>query len=511
MLGISEIFFAYSLKEVLNYYNVVTLEKKWQIEFLSPIYLFIIFALVRLVISALTYFWQIYLAAYFKYTVKKNVISFLYSENQKYKISINNTSNLLSNISEKGSFCYHHFSSFLSQSFLILVNLIFLIIIDYQLFFICAFCLIFLTSPIYLLSKKLNKYAEIFKISNSEFIKKIFIDSRNILFLKISGALKKTSILQAELNNKSLKSQKDYQFKFSFLGQVPFFLGILIFFIILFVNKNFSNIDKGSLIIFIFLFFRICISAGNLITAQGNVKFHFPFLKEYKEILNNLDIKYDQKKGEKKVVPHKLITKNLIIHRGELKKEIPDIIINQGEIFSILGDSGTGKSTLILTLFGILKKNKGSIFWNDIDIENIDIDDFYKNISFCGTDPFLIKGNLRDNLFYGLSEDRGQYEEIKKLINICDANFLNEIKEDQKILDDEGTNFSSGQRQKIALIRALIKKPKILILDEATSNIDLSSEKKIIENILKEYPDIIIIATTHRPGILSSEHKIHLY
>ena len=75
----------------------------------------------------------------------------------------------------------------------------------------------------------------------------------------------------------------------------------------------------------------------------------------------------------------------------------------------------------------------------------------------------------------------------------------------------EGTNFSSGQRQKIALIRALIKKPKILILDEATSNIDLSSEKKIIENILKEYPDIIIIATTHRPGILSSEHKIHLY
>ena len=71
-------------------------------------------------------------------------------------------------------------------------------------------------------------------------------------------------------------------------------------------------------------------------------------------------------------------------------------------------------------------------------------------------------------------------------------------------------NFSSGQRQKIALVRALIKRPKILILDEATSNIDLASEKKIIENILKEYPEIIIIATSHRPGILISNNKIQL-
>ena len=64
------------------------------------------------------------------------------------------------------------------------------------------------------------------------------------------------------------------------------------------------------------------------------------------------------------------------------------------------------------------------------------------------------------------------------MINVCDAGFLNESRENQKILDDEGTNFSSGQRQKIALVRALIKRPfKILILDEATSNIDLSIEK----------------------------------
>ena len=133
--------------------------------------------------------------------MKKNVISFLYSESVHLRIGINDTSNLLTNISDKGSFCFHHLSSLLSQSFLIFINLIFLLLINLKLFFICGFILLFLATPIYFSSRKLNSYAEIFKKSNTNFINKIFLDSRNTLFLKISGALKKTSLLQMELNN----------------------------------------------------------------------------------------------------------------------------------------------------------------------------------------------------------------------------------------------------------------------------------------------------------------------
>ena len=201
----------------------------------------------------------------------------------------------------------------------------------------------------------------------------------------------------------------------------------------------------------------------------------------------------------------------MVIERGELNKKIPNIFLKEGEILSIMGESGTGKSSLILTLFKVIEKKSGKILWNDTEVSKINIDHFYKNISFCGTDPFLIKGSIKENLYYGLTENYQNYENLEKLINVCDAGFLNESRENQKILDDEGTNFSSGQRQKKgALVRALIKRPKILILDEATSNIDLASEKKIIENILKEYPEIIIIATSHRPGILISNNKIQL-
>ena len=181
--------------------------------------------------------------------------------------------------------------------------------------------------------------------------------------------------------------------------------------------------------------------------------------------------------GNIKITPKELKSINLVIQRGELNKSIPNISLKEGEILSILGESGTGKSTLILSLLKLLEKS-GKILWNDTEIDEIDIDHFYKKISFCGTDPFLIKGSLKENLYYGLSEDNENNESLDKLINICDAGFLNEINDSQKILEDEGINFSSGQRQKIALIRALIKKPKILILDEATSNIDLISEKK---------------------------------
>ena len=509
-LGVSEILFIYSLKEILVHFNLLETTSAFKLNFTNPIYLFLFFSLLRLIISALSYFWQIYLGSYFKFLVKKNVTSFLYSETQSFKIGLKETGDLLSNISDKGAYCFQHYASFLSLLFLIIVNLLFLININSELFFFSFISLIIIGLPFYLWSSKLSKYSEKFKVSNSEYIRKIFLDARNILFLKISGSLKKNFILQSKLNNDSLISQKLYSIKFSFLSQIPFFLGVLIFFLIIFISNKFLVIEKAELLIFIFLFFRVCLSLGTLINAHGLIKFHYPFLIEYKNIISRQKIQKNTVNGNIDITPNKLETIDLVIERGELNKKIPNICLKEGEILSIVGESGTGKSSLILTLFKVIEKKSGKILWNDTEVSKINTDFFYKNISFCGTDPFLIKGSIKENLYYGLTENNQNYEKLEKLINICDAGFLKESRENQKILDDEGTNFSSGQRQKIALVRALIKRPKILILDEATSNIDLASEKKIIESILKEYPKIIIIATSHRPGILISKNKIHL-
>ena len=191
LLGVSEILFIYSLKEILVHFNLLETTSTYKLNFTNPIYLFLFFSLLRLIISALSYFWQIYLGSYFKFLVKKNVTSFLYSETQSFKIGLKETGDLLSNISDKGAYCFQHYASFLSLLFLIIVNLLFLININSELFFFSFISLIIIGLPFYLWSSKLSKYSEKFKVSNSEYIRKIFLDARNILFLKISGSLKK--------------------------------------------------------------------------------------------------------------------------------------------------------------------------------------------------------------------------------------------------------------------------------------------------------------------------------
>ena len=98
LLGFSEILFVFSLKEILNYFEIFKTKENLYLRYFNPIYLFLFFALLRLFISAVTYFWQIYLGNYFKFLVKKNVISYLYSENKNYGISIKDTGDLLTNI-----------------------------------------------------------------------------------------------------------------------------------------------------------------------------------------------------------------------------------------------------------------------------------------------------------------------------------------------------------------------------------------------------------------------------
>ena len=173
-LGISEILFIYSLKEILVYFNLLETTSSFKLNFINPIYLFLFFSMLRLVISALSYFWQIYLGSYFKFLVKKNVTSFLYSETQSFKIGLKETGDLLSNISDKGAYCFQHYASFLALLFLIVVNLLFLIKINLELFFFSFFSLVVLGLPFYLFSSKLSKYSEIFKVSNSEYIRKYF-------------------------------------------------------------------------------------------------------------------------------------------------------------------------------------------------------------------------------------------------------------------------------------------------------------------------------------------------
>ena len=184
-------------------------------------------------------------------------------------------------------------------------------------------------------------------------------------------------------------------------------------------------------------------------------------------------------------------------YRPDTKLALKDIniLIQPGEKIGIVGRTGSGKSTLCLCLFRILEATTGQILIDDIDISLIGLSLLRSIITVIPQDPTLIEGTLGENLdpFGGFGEK--EMTDALKTIGmeyILEENGLNfRIKEN-------GNNLSAGERQLICMARALIRKSKIIIIDEATSNMDSKSEQLIQKAILTILKESTIITIAHR-------------
>ena len=180
----------------------------------------------------------------------------------------------------------------------------------------------------------------------------------------------------------------------------------------------------------------------------------------------------------------------------------------KNEITAISGPSGIGKSTTIDLILGLQELSSGQILFDKTKISQIDIRDLRSNIGLVSQDPQLFSGTIRDN-FLWISPDSKE----KDMINACKiANSYEFIKSLPLGLDtfvgDKGNQLSGGQKQRITLARALLKKPSILILDEATSAIDIKSENYINNSLKKLKKNITILLITHKKSSLDIADNI---
>lgn len=156
--------------------------------------------------------------------------------------------------------------------------------------------------------------------------------------------------------------------------------------------------------------------------------------------------------------------------------------VNRGEAVFICGASGQGKTTLLKLLIGFYSPDKGEILYNDINLKEIDKNDLYKHVIYMNQEPFLFKGTLRENILLG---DNYSDEEIMETLKVCNmAEFIHENSLDYEI-DEMGKNISGGQRQRICLARVLLRKPKLLILDEPFSALDNENKISIMKGLLQ--------------------------
>lgn len=265
-----------------------------------------------------------------------------------------------------------------------------------------------------------------------------------------------------------------------------------------FVMKE--NISLGQVAAFLSLngFFSSSINA--LINIQAGIQEAFTAITRLFEILLDDTSEKDGVEKPQNIQPEIIFDNISFFYTG--KKNIYEnfyLNIKQGEWISFIGKTGCGKTTLTKLLLKFYKVQSGQIRWNGTDLNNINTNWLYSKIAYIPQDIVLFAGTIFENItLFNNSYTKEKVYEITKLIGIYDK-IMSLPDGFNSMIGENGASLSGGEKQKIAISRALLKNPLLLIFDEATSNLDVFSEKQIVQ-IIKELHNqgLTIITIAHR-------------
>ncbi len=278
------------------------------------------------------------------------------------------------------------------------------------------------------------------------------------------------------------------------------------------VNVLNGNMTLGSLITFNALLAYFLDPVKNLINLQPTMQTAIVAAERLAEIF---DLELEKVQDEKrKLAPASLNLpiriENLNFRYGTRKLVLENInmTINAGEKIALVGESGSGKTTLTKLLMNFYPWEKGEIFIGNYNLKDINLESLRNRIAYISQDIFLFSGTIRENLELG-NEDASM-EDIIEACRLSKADeFINNLPlRYETILEENGANLSGGQKQRLAIARALLKKPDILIMDEATSNLDSITEKAIEKTINSLSRNITTIIIAHRLSTIMRCDKI---
>ena len=273
-----------------------------------------------------------------------------------------------------------------------------------------------------------------------------------------------------------------------------------------------GQITMGQLITFNSLLVYFLDPVKNLINLQPQMQTAVVAADRLGEILD-----LEAEKGEneaKKLQPESLagdiVFKDVSFRYGTRQPVLEDInlTIKKGQKVAFVGESGSGKTTLSKLLLHLYTAESGNILINNNNIEDIQIEKMREKIAYISQETFLFSGSILENLSLGL--DYASKDDIIEASKSAQAHdFIKELPlRYETRLEENGANLSGGQRQRLAIARAMLKKPDILILDEATSNLDAITERALDKTIGEYSENMTTIFIAHRLSTIKNCDQI---
>ncbi len=182
--------------------------------------------------------------------------------------------------------------------------------------------------------------------------------------------------------------------------------------------------------------------------------------------------------------------------------------IPKGKITAIVGNSGSGKTTVVKLLLGFYPVKEGSIFIDDMNLGNLPITKWREK---CGTvlqDGYIFRGSIIENI--ALHEEKPDFERVRRAAEIaCIDNYINSLPmEYYSLIGKGGILLSGGEKQRLLIARAVYKNPEILIMDEATNSLDANNEKEISDNLSRFFHNRTVVVVAHRLNTIRQADQV---
>ena len=263
-----------------------------------------------------------------------------------------------------------------------------------------------------------------------------------------------------------------------------------------------GKISFGELLTFNALLVYFLDPIENIINLQPTVQTAIVAAERLSEILDlSLEKSVDEnKKIDPETLKGDIEFKDLDFRygtRGLILKNI-NLKVKSGEKIALVGESGSGKTTLAKLLMNFYQCEKGELLINGYNIKDINVESLRDKTAYISQETFLFNGTIIENLSLG-----NPYLTYEEIIEACKKaqihDYINSIPlRYNTLVEENGSNFSGGQKQRLSIARAILRKPEILIMDEATSNLDSITERAIEKTISEFSKDITTVIIAHR-------------